>query len=58
MLLPQRLRLFGAAKRVERIGSDAGAFFGTASKSFCRVRPLRLRVPGRTRGRKGSSEVG
>ena len=26
--LPQRLRLLGAAKRVERVGSDAGAVLG------------------------------
>jgi hypothetical protein len=26
--LPQRLRLLGAAKRIERVGGDAGAVFG------------------------------
>ena len=37
ILLPQRLRLLGAAKRIERVGSDAGAVLGPrviASKNF------------------------
>ena len=49
--LPQRLRLIGAVKRVERVGSDVGV---TTSKSFCRLRRC---ASGRLEARsKGSSE--